>query len=115
MTEYASGRRVRIVKANGEKVQVNINRIHRGLEADYVMDPTDRLIIQRSLPQSGRLMNRNTRIGGVFRASASFSGTLRGTVGGTLGMCGFGIPLVVVDTRTRFRVAHVVCCIALWC
>lgn len=48
MTEYASGRRVRIVKANGEKVRVNINRIHRGLEADYVMDPTDRLIIQRS-------------------------------------------------------------------
>lgn len=48
MTEYA-GRRVRVVKANGEKVRININRIHRGLEADYVMDPTDKLIIQRSI------------------------------------------------------------------
>jgi polysaccharide export outer membrane protein len=48
MTEYA-GRKVRIVRANGEKVRVNISRIHRGLEADYVMEPADKLIIQRSL------------------------------------------------------------------
>jgi polysaccharide export outer membrane protein len=48
MTEFASGRRVRIVKATGEKIRVNINRIHRGMEADYEMDPTDKLIIQRS-------------------------------------------------------------------
>ena len=49
MTEYASGKRVRVVKANGEKIRININRIHRGLEADYVMEPTDKLIIQRSI------------------------------------------------------------------
>jgi len=48
MTEFAA-RKVRVVRANGEKIRVNVNRIHRGLDADYVMEPSDKLIIQRSL------------------------------------------------------------------
>jgi hypothetical protein len=49
LTDFGSAKRARVVKANGEKLRINIHRIHRGLEADYVLDPTDKLIIQRAI------------------------------------------------------------------
>ncbi len=45
--EYASLRRVSVLRANGEKLHLNLNRVNQGLEADVVMRPDDRLIVRR--------------------------------------------------------------------
>ena len=46
--EFASMRRVSVLRASGERLHVNLSRVNQGLEADVVLLPEDRLIVRRS-------------------------------------------------------------------
>lgn len=45
--EFASMRRVSVLRASGERLHVNLSRVNQGLEADVVLLPEDRLVVRR--------------------------------------------------------------------
>ena len=49
MTTYAASRRARVVRADGEKVVVNLRRITQGAAPDIAMSPDDKLVVAKSL------------------------------------------------------------------
>lgn len=45
--EFANTRRVLVRRADGEKIRINLQRVHKGLDDDVVLEPDDHLLVPR--------------------------------------------------------------------
>lgn len=48
-TDFAGLSRAYVLRANGEKIHVNLRRVSKGMEPDFALSPEDQIVIRRSI------------------------------------------------------------------